>query len=373
MPGRIRMQAFLTLSFLAIFFTPAINTAAPLISIREFKLLMTGISEPEGYFDSDNFISNERAYLRIIPDMKKQNLRNGAYIGVGPDQNYSYIAAVRPQIAFIMDIRRQNALQHLYFKSLFQLSDTPANYLERLFGKQLTVSPRKMEMHKISNLLKWIDQAPANSRYGKEKEAEAIRIIRSWDAGLSEADFAAIHRIARAFMDNGPELKFTSFNRAPKYYYPSYRQLLEETDSEGIQTNYLADEQAFQFIKKLHNENRIIPIVGDLAGSRAMLKIGEELQRRGLTLTCLYVSNVELYLFGRENWNSYIDNLGRLPSAPNACLIRSYAKIGQAFQSRESEYYMGEILESIQTFLNDELAGKNKAYQDLITHGLAIR
>ena len=43
----------------------------------------------------------------------------GAYIGVGPDQNFSYIARIRPSVAYIIDIRRDNLLLHLLFKALF--------------------------------------------------------------------------------------------------------------------------------------------------------------------------------------------------------------------------------------------------------------
>src|SRR5262245_29283484 len=71
---------------------------------------IASLSEPAGYFDTDNLISNERSYLEVLPDLKKLGVKGGAYIGVGPDQNFSYIAAVRPDIAFIVDVRRDNML-----------------------------------------------------------------------------------------------------------------------------------------------------------------------------------------------------------------------------------------------------------------------
>ena len=77
------------------------------------------LSEPEGEFDTDNLISNEQAYLDVIPALRAAGTSGGAYIGVGPDQNFSYIASVRPAIAFIVDRRRDNLLLHLLFKALF--------------------------------------------------------------------------------------------------------------------------------------------------------------------------------------------------------------------------------------------------------------
>jgi hypothetical protein len=34
------------------------------------------------------------------------------------DQSFSYIAAIRPAVAFMIDIRRDNLLMHLMFKAL---------------------------------------------------------------------------------------------------------------------------------------------------------------------------------------------------------------------------------------------------------------
>ena len=81
---------------------------------------IAALSEPDGYFDTDNLISNERSYLEVLPELERRNVRGGAYIGVGPDQNFSYIAHIRPSVAFILDIRRDNLLLHLLFKALFQ-------------------------------------------------------------------------------------------------------------------------------------------------------------------------------------------------------------------------------------------------------------
>ena len=68
-------------------------------------------------------------------------------------------------------------------------------------------------------------------------------MLRAWSLPLAETDYAAIDYIARAFFRGGPELKFTTYNREPRPQHPTYRQLLEERDSDGIQANYLADEE----------------------------------------------------------------------------------------------------------------------------------
>src|SRR4029453_14967345 len=85
-----------------------------------FSRLVARLSEPGGFFDSDNLVSNETSYLHVLGAFDSLGVRGGAYIGVGPEQNFSYIARVKPEIALIIDIRRDNMLLHLLFKAMFE-------------------------------------------------------------------------------------------------------------------------------------------------------------------------------------------------------------------------------------------------------------
>src|SRR3954465_5854835 len=86
------------------------------LSDAAFWQLVCDLSEPGGSFISDNFVSNERAFQRVIPELKTSTKPGGVYLGVGPDQNFPYIAAIEPRMAFIVDIRRDNMLLHLMYK-----------------------------------------------------------------------------------------------------------------------------------------------------------------------------------------------------------------------------------------------------------------
>src|SRR5690606_36464432 len=66
----------------------ALAPAAPLPD-STFARLIAELSEPGGYFDTDNLISNEASYLHVAQDLRELRGRGGAYIGVGPDQNFS--------------------------------------------------------------------------------------------------------------------------------------------------------------------------------------------------------------------------------------------------------------------------------------------
>src|SRR5204862_1608126 len=105
------------------------------ISLEQFGRYIDQWSEPEGYFDTDNFISNETSYLHVLDQLQKQVKPGGIYLGVGPDQNFSYIVHTRPTLAIITDIRRQNMLEHLWYKALFALASNRTEYLSVLVSR----------------------------------------------------------------------------------------------------------------------------------------------------------------------------------------------------------------------------------------------
>ena len=342
----------------------------PAISRTDFARLMTDLSEPEGYFDTDNFISNEAAYLRVLPPLRRLGVRGGVYVGVGPDQNYSYIAQLEPRLAIIVDIRRQNALEHLYFKALFELSHNRVEYLERLFGRPLGGGPATPERAPIRSILEAADRASRDPAFSARKISEALAAIRAWRLPLEEGDLHTIEYIARAFSTAGPDLKFTSFNREPRPHHPTYRQLLEETDGAGLQCSYLAQEDRFRIVKRLHGENRILPLVGDFAGAHAFSAVGRELRRRGLELTCFYASNVEFYLFRGDRWPAYLRNLQALPRARSAYVIRTYANSWQSHPAQIPGYYMTTVLQPLEGLF---ASGADASYWDLVTRGCILR
>ena len=59
-------------------------------------------------FRSDNLVSNEIYMQTIIPELQTVTKPGRVYLGVGPEQNFTYIAALKPRMVFIIDIRRGN-------------------------------------------------------------------------------------------------------------------------------------------------------------------------------------------------------------------------------------------------------------------------
>src|SRR5438552_3651481 len=93
---RIRLLIVLALCFSLTRVWSAAELPAQLTD-EVFWQLVTEFSEPSGRFPSDNFVSNELATQRVLSELTKSRKASGAYVGVGPEQNFTYIVALQPR------------------------------------------------------------------------------------------------------------------------------------------------------------------------------------------------------------------------------------------------------------------------------------
>ena len=346
---------------------------------EQFAQIVEKFSEPNGYFDSDNLISNEASYLHVMGKMRQMKVSGGAYIGVGPDQSFSYIAQIRPAIVFITDIRRDNLLQHLLFKSLFALSRNQLEYLCLLFGRPLPSDLKSWDSRGIQEIIAYLDKTPSKRELFEKTKAEIQSKVKGFGVKLDPAEFETISRIHAAFFDAGPDLKFTSRNRPPQWYYPSYRDLLFEKDLTGKQCNYLASEDDFRFLRSLEERNLIIPVVANLAGDHALKSIAQYLSERGERVSALYTSNVEFYLmrgFRDDEFNRFADNVSLMPRDERSVIIRSYFNGVWRYEHPQSVsgYYSTQLLQTMDSFVKEYSSGGYKSYSDLVgKHTLELR
>src|SRR5678816_2709802 len=136
---QILRRSLIVILFLFIVFTPSFRAAEPLpdrLSDEAFWQMMTEFSEEDGFFRFENFLSNELGFQYVIPALKELTKPGGAYMGVGPEQNFTYIAALEPKMVFIVDVRRGNLDLHLMYKALFELSADRVEFVSRLFSKR---------------------------------------------------------------------------------------------------------------------------------------------------------------------------------------------------------------------------------------------
>ncbi|MGD8322182.1 MAG: hypothetical protein PVJ02_17155, partial [Gemmatimonadota bacterium] len=216
----------------------AADTLAPLTD-SAFAAVVQRVSEPGGYFDTDNLISNEAGYLKVLGALDRLGVHGGAYVGVGPDQSFSYIARIRPAVAFMMDIRRDNLLQHLLLRALLERSPTRIAFLSALHGRVPPADPDAWRRRSISEIMAYVDGAPRDTAGEEALHAGVAGAVAAYGLPLSVEDLATIRRFHQSFVDAGPDLRFHSYGRAPRPYYPTYRQLILETDRNGEPSSYL--------------------------------------------------------------------------------------------------------------------------------------
>ncbi len=346
--------------------------AAPLaapIADSTFGRLVAELSGPGAYFDTDNLISNETSYLHVVGALKRLDVSGGVYIGVGPAQNFSYIAAIRPRLAFILDIRRDNLLQHLMFKALFEAADSRVDYLSLLTGRPVPAENADWEEADIEELLDYIDMATPTTASALAALDTVGSLVRDYGVALSEEDVATVRRFHRVFIRAGLDLQFQTHGRPPLWYYPTLRELLLEMDLDGARANYLASEADYQFLKRMQDGNLIIPLVGDFAGEHALPAINRYVTLRGEEVSAFYTSNVEFYLMGAGSFDRFAASVVELPRAYNAMIIRSVFRgpFGNRHPQRVSGYYSTQLLQPLDAFAEAIEAGGFNGYSDLVT------
>ena len=203
------------------------------ISTKEYVALIQRLSEVPGVFDSDNLVSNESSYLQVSGLLEKLAGKGGVYLGVGPEQNFTYIAKTRPRLAILLDIRRQNQLYHLLFKSLFERSRNRSEYLANLFSRS---KPKKVAGadRDISALLLAFEKTSPSERLFRKNLKDALAFIRErCQFPIYDKDAGTIEGIYREFFDQQLDIRFRSFGRPSFRFYPSFKDIVLERDLEG--------------------------------------------------------------------------------------------------------------------------------------------
>ena len=331
------------------------------IAVSEFSRLVQEFSEEGGYFRADNFTSNETAYLHVVGELRKLGVSGGAYVGVGPEQNFTYIAKIRPGIAFIVDIRRQAIIQHLFYKALFHLAPDRARFLSLLFSKPLS-SGGSEAVGSLEALLDYISSAPTTRDLFIANLARVRKTIEeAFQLPLSPDDVESLEYIYFFFWRANLRIAYG-------YGFASLRDLILATDLEGKRGNFLAEEADYQFVRELQEQNRVIPVVGDFAGGKALAAVAGYLRQNGYTTSAFYTSNVEEYLYQDGAFGRFAENVGKFPISDRSVFIRSlrpgWADSHPANTRGDSRM---SILEKISIFLRDYKQGAYPNYWKLVT------
>ncbi|HJR58745.1 MAG TPA: hypothetical protein VJ813_05095 [Vicinamibacterales bacterium] len=294
----------------------------PQLADKDFWALSASLSEPPGYFRSDNLVSNEIWMQHVIPDLLKTTQPARVYLGVGPEQNFTYIAAMKPAMAFIVDVRRGNLHLHMMYKALFELSADRAEFVGRLFAKK---RPQGLGTKSTAlEIFNAYSEVPTSETIYKENlQAVHDHLLKTRGLALSDDDLKGIEYVAYSFYWYGPAINYSSSGGRGGRSMPTYFELMVSTDADGRNRAYLASEESFLVLKNLHAKNLFVPVVGNFGGPKALRAVGKYLKDKGGTVGAFYLSNVEQYLDQQGLWPAFCANVAALPLDDQSTFIRS--------------------------------------------------
>ena len=348
----LRRDAWLRLAatgvFVLLVLPPAItgqarDTLPASLTDREFWSLIEQLSEPDGYFKSnsgspDNLLSNESMISTVAAALAGGVKPSGVYLGVGPEQNFTYIAAIRPRIAFITDIRRGNLHLHLLYKASFEMSSDRAEVVARLFSRKRAAGLTAAST--AADLMDAYLAADPDDETAVKANLKAIADLLTKTRGfpLGADDLAGIEYVYRNFYRFGPNINYVSSINGRTGSSASYARLMASTDAiTGAERTYLANEENFLAVKALQQKNLIVPVVGDFAGPKALRAVGQFLKARGATVMAFYVSNVEQYLQRNGRWDAFCANVAALPLDAQSTFIRPGSGRSRTFSPMAAE------------------------------------
>ena len=307
------------------------------LSDAEFWSLVDSISEPGGYFRiPDNFTSNEREIGQLFTMLRENGTRGGVYMGVGPEQNLTYISAIRPQMAFIIDIRRQAVMQHLMYKALFEMAADRADFISLMFSKRRP--PGLDSSTTIQDIWQAYWHVPSDSAMWRGTYARMVELLtRTHGFRFTEDETEQLKWVFDNFFAYGPTITTRAgsgggggVNQTTFADLTGY-----SNDASGTPRSFLSSEENYAFVKDLQTRNLVVPVSGDFAGPKAIRTIGAWLQSRGGIVSAFYVSNVEQYLFQDGKAQLFYDNVATLPVNDSSVFIRPYSlrRYGFSMQS----------------------------------------
>ena len=306
---------------------------------EQFWKLATESSENDGEFRSDNLLSNETTFQYVIPEILSTAKLGRVYLGVGPEQNFTYMAALKPSMAFIIDIRHGNFDVHLMYKALFEMSKDRPDFVSRLFSRK---RPEGLTSQSSPDEIFSAILSAETSREFYEENLKAIEdhLMKKRGFPLTEGDREGIAWALGNYHRFGPYINYgsslSSGGAAPQIVGASgggiggrggnngvtYHVLMTVDDGRGLNRSYLATEENFNVLKDLHTRNLIVPIVGNFAGDKAIRAVGTYLKGAGGMVSAFYLSNVEQYL-GVAGWESFCRSVLTLPIDETSVFIRS--------------------------------------------------
>jgi hypothetical protein len=320
------------------------------MSDEQFGALVERLSEKPGDFPSDNLVSNETSYLDVVGDLKKAALVGKAYVGVGPEQNLTYLGVMNPPMAYIVDIRRGNMLEHLVVRACFEGASNRVEFVAALTARPIPASLSGRERTATAKEIADAFRAVVGQQgLRDEGVARSTSLMHRLRISIADGDLASIRKIHQEFFRQGLELAYTMEGSARRY--PTVGALLAQTTDDNEAASFLGTERAWKRVRDLTVANRVVPVVGDFLGEKALVSIGKDMRERNLTLGAFYTSNVEQYLFPESKYVRFVANVRAMPIDASSLMVRVWFDQGRRHPQQRQGHRTTSMVMSAQGFL----------------------
>ena len=247
---RTSLAAATSLFLFFVLASRAADTLPVQLSDADYWKMISDFSEPNGYFQHEIITSNETSYQSVLPQLVRTARIGGVYLGVGPEQNFTYIAALQPKIAFIIDIRRDMMLEHLMYKSIFEMSANRVEFVSNLFSRK---APAQLTAESSAQaIFAAFAKVPADPTLAETHSRDILTRLKTRHGfALTADDESAIRDMYRTFMREGV-LDFSS-----SFLSPGYAQLMTMTDGTGKNWSFLETNVNYDRVRSMHQKNLI--------------------------------------------------------------------------------------------------------------------
>ena len=196
----------------------------------------------------------------------------GGYVGVASDQNYSLIAAAGSEVAWLLDYDPRVVAHHRRLRAMILRSATPEEFVARF--------------------------APENIK-------DALGILDEVYAGAPE-----LERLKSGFKATRGEL------------HPYYEAQRSDPPKGGEGRGWLADAAHYAVIREMYAQGRIVPVKGDLMGTRTLAAIGAAARALDVPIRVVYLSNAPSAWGGELN-EFFKSNLRGLPFDERSLVLQT--------------------------------------------------
>jgi hypothetical protein len=315
---------------------------------NRFADLVNDLSEPDTYFFSDNLISNETSYLQPAELLASRADPNGVYVGVGPEQNFTYIALTKPSMAFVVDIRRANMLLHLLYRAAFEEATDRAHFLALVLGRG-TPEGSLATAAGIDEVVSAATKPESTKASFDAANGKLMKRIAGYGVKLGDEDTKAIKKMHATFHKEGIDLRFELHEQNGRLY-PTLKELLVAKSPAGKTGSFLATEDSFRFLQTMQKAGKIVPVVGNFAGDHALPQLASYLKNDKRSVSTFYVSNVEQYLLEPKDWKKWTRNVKALPKTDEAVFVRAYLDQGRKHPSQLKGHRTASVLSKMSDF-----------------------